>query len=294
MIYFHKNRDRYNFSMNMMYRTVGATKQGFHQYLGRRNRQNEEIRHLIGIILQVRRDHPTMCCRSMYYKIRPSFLGRDKFEALCRAYGFTTQRKKAKHITTDSSNVVRFENLIVDKKPSAIDEVWSSDITYFELKGTFYYLTFILDCHSRRILGHTVSSRLLTEHTTIPAIKMALKTRGSKLKPGIIFHSDGGGQYYDTEFLNLTRHYRFQNSMCKHAYENGIAERLNGVIKNNYLKHWSIDTLGALVKSVDRAVYLYNYDKPHSSLHRKTPVEFENELLNLPNQSISLAQLSGG
>jgi len=294
MIYFYSNRSKNNFSLNAMYRSVNETKQGFHQYLHRRNRQNEEIRHLIGIILQVRRDHPTMCCRSMYYKIRPSFVGRDKFEVICRVYGFTTQRKKARHKTTDSSGVVRFDNLMKDRKLSSINEVWSSDITYFELKDTFYYITFIIDCYSRRILGYSVSSRLLTEHTTLPAMKKALKQRGDTMKPGIIFHSDGGGQYYDRAFLNLTRQNRFRNSMCKHAYENGIAERLNGVIKNNYLKHWAINSLDDLVKSVDRAVYLYNHDKPHISLHRKTPVEFEKELLNLPSQSINLAQLSGG
>jgi len=294
MIYFHSNRSKYNFSLNAMYRSVNETKQGFHQYLQRRNRQNEEIRHLIGIILQVRRDHPTMCCRSMYYKIRPSFIGRDKFEAICKAYGFTVERKRARHKTTDSSGVVRFDNLLKDRQLTAIDEAWSSDITYFELKNTFYYITFILDCYSRRILGHSVSSRLLTEHTTLPAMHMALNERGVSLKSGIIFHSDGGGQYYDQEFLNLTRWNRFQNSMCKHAYENGIAERLNGVIKNNYLKHWSINTLDELVKSVDRAVYLYNHDKPHIGLHRKTPVEFENEILTVPQKSNNLAQYSGG
>jgi len=294
MIYFHINRLSYNFSLNTMYRSIGETKQGFHQYLQRRNRQNEEIRHLIGIILHVRRDHPTMCCRSMYYKINPSFIGRDKFEVICKAYGFTSQRKKAKYKTTDSSGVVRFDNLYKDKELTSIDQVWSSDITYFELKGTFYYITFILDCYSRKILGHSVSSRLLTEHTTLPAMKMAIKDRGDNLKLGIIFHSDGGGQYYDTEFLNLTRQNGFRNSMCKHAYENGIAERLNGVIKNNYLKHWDIKTLRELVKNVDRAVYLYNYDKPHVGLHRKTPMEFENELYNLPNLSNNFQHNSGG
>ena len=147
-------------------------------------------------------------------------------------------------------------------------------------------MTFILDCHSRKILGHAVSSRLLTEHTTLPAIKKAIRERGGQLKPGIVFHSDGGGQYYDDHFLKITNDHHFKNSMCKQAFENGKAERLNGVIKNNYLKHWSINTLSDLVKSVDRAVYLYNHDKPHIGLLRKTPVEFENELLNLPNQSM--------
>ena len=286
-MYFYSNRTKMTFSMNAMYRAVNETKQGFHQYMKRHNRQNEEVRHLIGIIIQIRKNHPTMCCRSMYYKIQPEFVGRDKFEAICRSYGFTVQRSRAKHITTDSSGVIRFDNLLSSTQLTSLDQAWSSDITYFELNGDFCYITFILDCYSRKILGHNVSKRLLTEHTTLPALNQAIKDRGESLKTNIIFHSDGGGQYYDADFLDLTSLYGFRNSMCKQAFENGKAERLNGVIKNNYLKHWTINSWSDLVKNVDRAVYLYNYDKPHLGLHRKTPIEFENELYNLPNQSLT-------
>jgi putative transposase len=124
---------------------------------------------------------------------------------------------------------------LAELKVDRIDQAWSSDITYFEIQGVFYYLTFILDNCSRRILGYHASSRLNTESTTLPALKRAIKSRGKKLKSGIIFHSDGGGQYYDSNFLALTRKHEFRNSMCEYAWENGKAERINGVIKNNYL-----------------------------------------------------------
>lgn len=280
-MYFHQHRSDYSFSLNKMYDSIGYSKQALHQYIGRSNRYKEEVFHLVELIRQIREDHPTMCCRAMYYKINPSYIGRDKFEALCRSFGFTAKRSKAKHKTTDSCGVVRFDNLLNDKILTNKDEAWSSDITYFEINGIFYYITFILDCYSRRILGYNVSSRLLTEHTTLPALQMAVKTRKGKIQPGIIFHSDGGGQYYADMFLKFTSYYMFRNSMCKHAYENGKAERVNGVIKNNYLKHRNINNLSDLVKEVDRAVNLYNEDKPHSSLHRMTPIEFENKLTNL-------------
>jgi len=278
VIYFRETRDFNNFSLNAMYDAVGYSKQAIHQFIGRSNRYKEEIFHIVELIRQIRKDHPTMCCRSMYYKINPSYIGRDRFEAICRAHGFTSKRTKAKHKTTDSSGVVRFDNLLNDKTLDNIDQAWSSDITYYEIDGSFYYITFILDCYSRRILGYNVSNRLLTKQTTLPAIRMAIKNRNGQINKGTIFHSDGGGQYYADEFLELTEHYGFKNSMCKHAYENGKAERVNGVIKNNYLKHWGIKNLSDLVKSVDRAVNLYNTDKPHSSLQRMTPLEFESKL----------------
>ena len=139
----------------------------------------------------------------------------------------------------------------------------------------FYYITFIIDAFTRRILGHQVSRRLTTECTTLPSLKMAIKTREGMISDGLIFHSDGGGQYYDKEFLKRTRYYNIQNSMCEYPWENGKAERLNGVIKNNYLNHRNITFFESLVKEVDRSVSLYNQDKPHIELKRKSPIEFE-------------------
>lgn len=285
MLYYWHHRQEWPDSLNNMYQVAQISKQGFHKKLYRHKRHTEETANLIEIIRQIRSDHPTMCCRSMYYKIHPMYMGRDRFEALCRAHGFMSQPRKTGRRTTDSSGVIRFDNLIKDLKLTRIDQVWSSDITYFELDNCYYYITFIIDDFSRRILGHHVSSRLLTEQTSLPALKRALATRSGSIPPGVIFHSDGGGQYYDDNFLALTRKYHMKNSMCEYAYENGKAERINGIIKNNYLKHWNIKNLAQLIKSVDRAVYLYNQDKPHTSLDRLTPIQFENKLAILEQQN---------
>lgn len=285
MIYFWRERGDYPWSLNSLYRVVGITKQGFHKFLSTRRRQDDEACQLLEIVRQIRVDHPTMCCRAMYYKINPMFMGRDRFEALCRANGFMNQKKKSGRRTTDSTGVIRFDNLVDNLELIRVDQLWSSDITYFELNNVFYYITFILDCFTRLILGYHVSSRLCTEQTSLPALKKAIQYRKKQIPEGIIFHSDGGGQYYDKAFLALTKKYKFLNSMCEYAYQNGKVERLNGVIKNNYLKHWEINDLGQLTKQVDRAVRLYNTDKPHSCLGRQTPYEFEKELTNLEVQN---------
>ena len=278
MIFYWRHRTQFGHSLNELYRSVGTSKQGFHKMLTRSSRFKEEVVNLIKIINQIRQDHPTMCCRAMYYKINPVYIGRDKFESICKEYGFQTNPKRNFKRTTDSDGVERFPNLTENLVLLKINQVWSSDITYYDLGGVFYYLTFIMDNYSRRILGHNVASRLQTEHTSLPALKAAIKQRG-EIPEGIIFHSDGGGQYYDQNFLKLTNRYKFKNSMCEYAYENGKAERLNGVIKNNYLKHWNIKNLSDLIRSVDRAVRLYNNEKPHIGLKRLTPKQFEQECL---------------
>jgi transposase InsO family protein len=247
-------------------------------------KQVEEITLVKPLLYDIRKDHPTLSCRAMYYMINPVTMGRDKFESLCKTLGFHVERKKSRHITTDSSGVVRFDNLLKGLKINKINQVFSSDITYFQIADEFYYITFVIDCFSRKILGHSVSARLSTIQTTLPALKIAIKSRGNSLPEGIIFHSDGGGQYYCKEFLALTQEYGFKNSMCEFSYENGMVERLNGVIKNNYLKLKRIESLKDLIKEVDRTVKLYNNERPHKALKYTSPEQYEKKILHLHNQ----------
>lgn len=261
------------------------SKQSLHQLLGRRMNANEEIGYLTKIIIQIRLDHPTLNCRAMFYKIKPESMGRDKFELLCKELRLNVEIERNFKRTTNSSGVIRFENLLHSITLTSINQAWSSDITYFEVSDTYYYITFVLDCFSRRIIGHSTSKRLTTEQTTLSALKMAVKTRNNKIPEGLIFHSDGGGQYYDKDFLAITSQYKIRNSMCEMAYENGKAERLNGTIKNNYLAHYTINNFEELVKKVDHAVALYNNERPHKALKFKTPINYEKEILFLEQQT---------
>lgn len=264
-----------SYSLSKLYECVGISKQGVHQKLESLQSEHEIEAQLLMIIQDIREDHPTMGVRSMYYKVQPEDMGRDQFEQFCYKYGFKSKQIKRPWITTDSKGVKRFDNLISELDINRVNQVWASDITYFQVNNRFYYLTFVIDAYTRFIKGYSVSSTLRTVDTTIPALKMAL--RRIKLEPGLIFHSDGGGQYYCKEFLELTAKHHIRNSMCKEAYQNPIGERINGTIKNNYLKHWSINSYKMLTKKVDRAVQLYNYEKPHKSLQYATPFEKENK-----------------
>lgn len=256
---------------------LGVSKQAVHKALNKELKEHELRANLELMIKQIRQDHPTMSLRSMFYMIRPKNLGRDKFEAWTKEMGYMVERRSWRVNTTDSSGVIRFDNLLVGLRITELNQVWSSDITYYQVGDRFYYLCFIIDCHSRRILGHSVSEDLSTAETSIPSLKMAIRVR-RQVKEGVVFHSDGGGQYYCKEFLKLTGLHKMHNSMCEAAYENGQAERVNGTIKNNYLRYWSIESFADLKRSVDRAVRLYNHEKPHKSLKYLTPIEYEKQI----------------
>ena len=221
-----------------------------------------------------------MGLRDMYYKLQPEGIGRDKFEQLCKRENLSIERKPNYRKTTDSSGVIRFDNLLPNLEITHINQVWQSDITYYELNGRFYYLTFIIDAYTRFIVGYHVSMSLRTEHTTLPALQRAINYR-IKLNmviENLILHSDGGGQFYDKNLLILTAKHNIKNSMCMYPWENGKAERINGIIKNNYLQHRDIKSFDQLTKEVDRSVQLYNHEKPHIMLKRKTPFQVENTI----------------
>lgn len=258
--------------MNHLYRAIGITKQGFHKRLNRYLHFMDEAQQLRQLIGEIRQEHPELGARQLYFMIKPEWMGRDKFEAFCFEHGFRVVRKRSFRRTTNSLGVTRFENLLADKELTGVNQVWVSDITYYEIEGQFYYLTFIMDLYSRYIVGYSVSENLLTESTTIPALRMGLSRR--KIEPGLILHSDGGGQYYSKEFRELTTHYRMRNSMGKAAYENPNAERINGTIKNSYLSHYHPGSFQELENQVARAVRNYNV-RPHLSLNRISPQEFE-------------------
>ena len=269
--------------MNQIFRYLECSKQAFHQKMGRELLEKEQESLLLPIVTELRTEHPGVAARQLYWILNPEGIGRDRFEQLCFRNGFKLQRVKAFHRTTDSTGVIRFPNLVEGIEFTGINQAWSSDITYYQIGSRFYYLTFIIDLYSRMIVGYNVSGRLLTECTTLPALQMAIDTRSPK--PGLIFHSDGGGQYYCKAFIALTGKHKMKNSMCEMAYENPYAERINGTIKNQYLKGYNPQSLHALIEMTARAVRNYNEVKPHSSLNKKSPAQYEKMLTRVSSSS---------
>ena len=261
--------------MNQLYRAMGISKQAFHQHTERHLRMLEEQEQLLPVIAEIRRDHPQMSSRVMYGMIRPMQFGRDRFEQFCFSHGFKIERKRAYHRTTDSRGVTRFDNLIAGFELTGVNQVWVSDITYYTIGERYYFLTFIMDLCSRRIVGYAVSDNMMTEHTTLPALRMAIA--GRRPAPGLIFHSDGGGQYYCKEFVKLTQACNMKNSMGTSVYENPNAERVNGTIKNSYVRFYGPENLSQLRQMTEKAVNMYNNYKPHTALNSLSPDAFERQ-----------------
>lgn len=254
--------------------------------LTRRKYKFEEQEQLIPLINEIRRDHPRMSARDIYLKLQPACMGRDQFERFCMDSGYRIKQLKNFRVTTNSFGVTRFPNLIKEIEVTHINQVFVSDITYFDIGSDTYYLTFIMDLYNREIVGWSASDNLRTENTTLPALHKVITERGRANIKGAILHSDGGGQYYCNEFKALTKELKMINSMTEEkVYENSHAERLNGTIKNNYLYPYGPTNMTSLKRLLGKAVLMYNTGKPHKALGKLTPSKFRSTIENEDNSS---------
>ncbi|MBE0641422.1 MAG: IS3 family transposase [Bacteroidales bacterium] len=261
--------------MNKLYAIAGISKQGFHQGLERALVKGDEQAKLEKIIGKIRKDHPRMGCRTLYWMLQPETMGRDRFEVFCKQAGFYLPRVRRFKQTTDSRGTPRVPNYFLETdKIDGPNQVWVSDIMYYVLNGRFYYVTLILDVYTREIVGYQASSNLRTESTTLPALKMAVSKRGITREHSLVLHSDGGGQYFSKDFGEYCNRLNIRSSRAEDVYANAIAERLNRTIKNDYLIPYSPVNFEELAQMLTKAVYLYNTARPHQSLGRCTPEGF--------------------
>jgi putative transposase len=256
-------------SLNELYRVLGISKQAVHQYDKRQAILDNRIIDLIAEADELRAEHPGCGVEKMYYTLRPDFIGRDRFIEAFMELGYRVRRIKNYHRTTIPV-YSKYSNLIEGMVISDKNMVWQSDITYFDIKGRFYYLVFIIDVYTRQIVGYAVSDHMRAE-ANVKALKMAIKEHGVPM----IHHSDRGGQYVHKGYTKLLKENGVQISMGQKAQDNAYAERINGTIKNDYLKHWKVESFEMLKRKVKQAVMHYNTKRIHSALpNRVTPDTF--------------------
>jgi transposase InsO family protein len=204
------------------------------------------------------------------HRMVPHF-GRDKFLSLLRKYDLLVERKRQYHRTTHSyHHFHKYGNLIKDLTISRPNQVWASDITYLRTEQGFVYLSLLTDMYSRKIVGWCLSASLSIEGC-VDALKKAL--RGYSSQEGLIHHSDRGVQYCSHEYVKILNKRKIEISMTEenHCYENAMAERVNGILKDEYMLDTTFKDFTHAEKSCREAVTLYNTRRPHWALKFKTP-----------------------
>ncbi len=255
------------------------SKQAVYQSRQRQHVFDNELAELVQQADILKEEHPGCGVEKIYYTLKPRYLGRDKFCDLFLSMGFGIRKIKNYHRTTFPTHL-NYPNLIEGMQLTRPYQLTQSDITYFPLHGKHYYIVFIIDVYTREIVGYQVSDHMRAE-ANLRALRMAFKQMAFS-QGNLIHHSDRGSQYGSKIYIDALRKRGASISMGLMATDNPYAERINGIIKNEYLNLWEIKDLKDLKLKTKRAVNHYNNKRLHRGHKMKyTPLGFKKEWLNL-------------
>jgi len=232
---------------------------------------------IIRLVQAIRRKMPKLGGKKLYkiligdLKRMEIKLGRDNFFKLLGRNGLLIHRKKRYAKTTNSFHRFKiYDNLIKELSPENPDEVYVTDITYIRVSDSFCYLSLITDLYSRKIVGYDVSASLNIEGS-VRALKMSLK--GKENIEGLIHHSDRGIQYCSKIYTEILTEHKIQISMSEkgNPYENAVAERVNGILKEEFMLSETFKTKELAYKATKEAIKTYNEFRPHMSINYMTP-----------------------
>jgi putative transposase len=203
-------------------------------------------------------------------------IGRDKLFDLLDDYGLLIRkRRKRKAVTTDSSHSFKkYPNLIKGIDIIYPNQLWVSDITYINLATKFCYLSLITDAYSRKVVGFCLYPTLEKEGP-LNALKMALNDYRKIDRRVLIHHSDRGLQYCCKDYIDMLKKRNVSISMTERGdpYENALAERMNGILKSEFLYKKSFRTFEEAADAVTTSITTYNNHRPHGSCDYLTPQE---------------------
>jgi len=251
----------------------GCSRQGYYQHkrlIGRRQREEEVV---LAKVHQIRYQQPRVGGRKLHFMLQESgiYIGRDRLFEILRDHHMLVLRRKRYSRTTDSRHPFRYyPNLIRDIRVDRPRQVYVSDITYIHTLEGFQYLALITDYYSRKIVGYDLSSSLSIDGS-LRALKMAL--RQTKIPSKLIHHSDRGVQYCCKEYIELLKKHGIKISMTEqdHVYENALAERVNGILKDEFCLGDMLQSKEVAKELVRESVKIYNQSRLHMALGYRTP-----------------------
>ena len=254
----------------------GIDRQVYYRKIKRRIIKQDKAQLVVNKVIEIRTQMPRIGSKKLFYLLNQELktlkVGRDKFIDILRANHLLIIPKRSYHITTNSHHRFRkYKNQLLDLQINKPEQVWVSDITYIGKREKPCYLSLITDAYSKKIVGYNVSDNLNTESSLI-ALRLAIKERKNKEIP-LIHHSDRGLQYCAYEYQKLLCKNEIQPSMTQNSdpYENAVAERINGILKQEfYIDKYNKD-LPIMKQIIKETVAIYNEKRPHLSNHMLTP-----------------------
>jgi len=264
-------------SIELLCRCVGMSRANYYKVRRTRACLSVDERLVLDLVERERHRQPKLGSRKLLVLIEPELkeaevsIGRDRFFRLLSRQNLLIERRKG-HRTTDSNHGFKIHpNLAKDLVLSGAHQLWVADITYIRTLEGFMYLSLIMDAYSRVIVGYDCSDSLEREGA-LRSLKMARGQLPAEVHP--MHHSDRGVQYCCHDYIDQLTRSGLAISMTEknHCYENGKAERLNGVLKQEYGLGETISSKSLGRQMVRQAVQLYNHERPHGALKNQVPM----------------------
>ena len=232
---------------------------------------------ILNIVRRRRKSLPREGVRKLIKSLDKDFIkanlkvGRDTLFNVLRKHKMLTLRKKYRMRTTNSHHrFYKYRNIIKDIEINRPDQVWVSDITYIRTVKGFCYLALITDMYSRRIVGYDLSDSLELNGCVRALNKAIYQAKNFKQ---LIHHSDRGIQYCSNVYTQILKRKKIDISMTEenHCYENAMAERVNGILKDEFYLDQTFTNVAHAKRAAKNAIKLYNEIRLHLSLDYKTP-----------------------
>lgn len=266
-------------NLSALCRLAGVSRQAYYKLKKVRQRETLDEDLIVEMVRSLRAMHPRMGAKKLLHELGLPLkeagvsIGRDRLFELLRAKGMLVAPKKRSTRTTYSEhNLPLYRNLLYNLKPTAPNQLWVADITYISTGKRFLYLSLVTDQVSRKIVGYHAGETLEAKETK-KALAMAIKQLPENRFP--IHHSDRGSQYCCHDYVAELKARSLSISMTEanHCYENCYAERVNGILKDEYNLDLNFKTKEQAIIAIEQAIMTYNNFRPHYSLALRKPSE---------------------
>jgi putative transposase len=271
--------------LGVLCRLVGKTRQAYYEHSWR----SEAVKFECGIIVDLVRRERSIAKRVGAKRLHlilqdelaghGIMIGRDKFLEVLRANDLLVRRRRRRIITTMSRHRLRkYPNLAKYLEIDQSEQLWVSDITYLVVAGRHCYLILITDAYSRKVMGYNFG-RTMDTAFCLRALRAALANRSFPERQ-LMHHSDRGLQYCSKAYTELLKESGITISMTEHGdpLENALAERMNGIFKDNFALDTDFDSFEGAQSHIEKAIQYYNNRLPHSSIDMLTPTEAHHKI----------------
>lgn len=258
----------------------GKSRQAFYDHNWRHSDEQLHEAWIIDRVKAVRLTMPGIGGMKLFIVLKDELrehgirIGRDGFYKLLKQHELLIKRRKRYVQTTHSFHrFKKWDDLTINLCIESIEELWVSDITYLRTETGFVYLSLITDVYSRKIVGYHLSQKLKVDGCIRTLNKAIASLTGSHYRRTLIHHSDRGIQYCCDQYVSILQEHEIRISMTQSGspYDNAIAERVNGILKQQFCLDKVFENYGASVKAVSKAIDGYNRLRPHASVSNLTP-----------------------